>query len=182
MRLFTGIALPSDVIGNLTRLLQQLRPTAHLRWSPPYNLHITTRFIGEWPDERLDELKAAVAGLPRPGDFDIAIKGLRWVPNPHSPRYLWATVEAPPALSRLASATDEALIEVGIPKESRDFSPHLTLARMGEPVVITQLQQTIARLQSVDFGSFTADRFSLYHSEPGPAGSIYTQLAEYPLQ
>ena len=60
MRLFTGLDLPAEVVGNLEELLQQLRPTARIQWSPPANLHITTKFIGEWPEERLEELKAAL--------------------------------------------------------------------------------------------------------------------------
>ena len=61
MRLFTALDLAPGVAANLERLLKQLRPTARIQWSPPANLHITTKFIGEWPDERLAELRAALA-------------------------------------------------------------------------------------------------------------------------
>jgi len=53
MRLFTGLDLPADVVHNLEQLLQRLRPTARIHWSLAANLHITTKFIGEWPEERL---------------------------------------------------------------------------------------------------------------------------------
>ena len=60
MRLFTGIDLPDDVREKLERLLMHLRPCAHLKWSPVYNLHVTLKFIGEWPEEKLPQLEAAL--------------------------------------------------------------------------------------------------------------------------
>ncbi|HUS05782.1 MAG TPA: RNA 2',3'-cyclic phosphodiesterase [Bryobacteraceae bacterium] len=181
MRLFTGIALPAEIIENLSRLLDHLRPAAHLSWSAPYNLHVTTKFIGDWPDERLGELVDLLRTLPAGQPIDIRLHGLGWFPNPHLPRVLWAGIQAGDGLPRLASATDAALATLGIAAEIRPFSPHLTLARIKDAAPLAKLRQTIAELASVDFGSFTASHFLLYRSTPGPAGSIYTQLAEFAL-
>ena len=79
MRLFTGLDLPRDVAANLEELLRRLKPTAKVNWSPPANLHVTTKFIGEWPEGRLGELKAALAGIPRGGVIPVRI------PNPLTP-------------------------------------------------------------------------------------------------
>jgi len=53
MRLFTGLELPDDVAGNLAELIRRLKPAARIHWSPPENLHVTTKFVGEWPEARL---------------------------------------------------------------------------------------------------------------------------------
>jgi len=63
MRLFTAIDLPDEVLTNLERLLDLLKPAASIKWSPIENMHITTRFIGEWPEERLTELRNALEKL-----------------------------------------------------------------------------------------------------------------------
>jgi RNA 2',3'-cyclic 3'-phosphodiesterase len=181
MRLFTGLDLPSEVVRTLDALLDRLRPAARLKWSPPANLHVTTRFIGEWPAERLPDLRAALAGLPSHPPIPIHIRKLGFFPNPHSPRTFWAGVEASPDLAALASEIDRALDPLGLPPESRPFSPHLTLARIKEPLPLQNLRETIAALPSLDFGSFTADRFFLYQSRQSPSGSVYTRLAEFPL-
>jgi len=181
MRLFTGLDLPPEVVSALDALLDRLRPAARLKWSPPANLHVTTRFIGEWPDQRLPDLRAALAGLPIHPSIPIHVRKLGFFPNPHSPRVFWAGVEAPPDLAALASETDRALEPLGIKPEGRPFSPHLTLARIKEPVPLQKLREAIAALPSLDFGSFTADRFFLYQSRLSPTGSVYTKLAEYPL-
>jgi 2'-5' RNA ligase len=184
MRLFTAIDLPAEVVRNLESLLARLRPVARVRWSPLANLHITTRFIGEWPAERLPELEAALAALPRAAAIPIHVRKLGFFPNPHAPRVFWAGVEASPGLAALAAETDRALRAVGLEPEGRPFSPHLTLARIVEskaPVSLRELRETIAGLPSLEFGDFAADRFHLYQSRLSPAGSVYTKLAEFPL-
>lgn len=180
MRLFTAIDLPDEVISNLKRLLNRLRPSARLKWSPPENLHITTKFIGEWPEERLDEIHTALGAFSNHEPIAIDIRGLGFFPNPHAPRVFWAGIHASADLASLAAETDAALAGLGIEPEKRAFSPHLTLARIKEPVPMQPLRETIAALPSLDFGSFVADRFHLYQSRLAPSGSVYTKLSEYP--
>ncbi len=181
MRLFTGIGIPYKVRRNLELLLAHLKPTAALRWSKPENLHITTKFIGEWPDDRLDELKAALRAVPRPPAFPISITGLGWFPNPHAPRIFWCGIQADP-LKDLAAATEGALEPIGIAPENRPYAPHLTLARIETGAGnLFPLKQAVAQRPSVDFGRFPAEQFHLYLSKPGPQGSLYTVLDSYPL-
>jgi 2'-5' RNA ligase len=180
MRLFTGIELPAEILRNLEGLMDALRPAARLKWSPIDNFHLTTKFIGNWPDERLEEVVAALRGLPARPAIEIAIGGLGWFPNPRAPRVFWAGVKAGEELAQLARDTDKVLAPCGIPPESRAFSPHLTLARIKEPVPLGDLRQAIAGLESDDFGRFTACRFHLYRSELRPSGSLYTKLAAFP--
>lgn len=179
MRLFTGIAIPEDLVDNLARLVDRLRPTAHIAWSAVYNFHITTKFIGEWPEHRLAEVVHALQQLPARPPLLISLTGVGWFPNPHAPRVLWAGVKAEEKLAQLAGDTDEALHPLGVPRETRRYSPHLTLARIRDTAVpLAPLRQAIAQLSSIDFGEFTAEQCHLYLSEPGPSGTIYTQLAE----
>jgi 2'-5' RNA ligase len=84
-------------------------------------------------------------------------------------------------LSRLAADTEDVAAGLGIERERRAFRPHLTLARIKDPAVpLAPLRQAISGLASTDFGRFRAESFHLYRSQTGPAGSIYTRLADYP--
>jgi 2'-5' RNA ligase len=94
MRLFTGISIAPDVLMTVGKLLDILRPTASLKWTPVENLHITTKFIGEWPEARLNELIETLRGTTWGAPIKISINGLGWYPNPHSPRVLSAAVHA----------------------------------------------------------------------------------------
>jgi len=182
MRLFTGIDVPSEVKSSLSDLLVRLKPHARLRWQPPGNLHITTKFIGEWPEERLPELVRALRGLRKRPPFGIAIRGLGWFPNDRAPRIFWTGIEGGPALADLARETDEVLEPLGIARENRPFSPHLTLARLRDAVPLESLLREIAAVTQREFGNFTADRFRLYLSELKPQGSVYTPLEEFAFQ
>ncbi|HYL36266.1 MAG TPA: RNA 2',3'-cyclic phosphodiesterase [Bryobacteraceae bacterium] len=182
MRLFTGIDLPENIRERLERLLIHLRPAAHLKWSPVYNLHLTLKFIGEWPEEKLAQLEAALRSIPARDPIPTEVKGLGWYPNANHPRVFWVGVQAGELLPALVRDTEAALEPLGIAKEERAFAAHLTLARIKDPVPLQPLRNAIAQLESLEFGSFLVDRFYLYRSQPGAAGSIYTKLSEYPFQ
>jgi RNA 2',3'-cyclic 3'-phosphodiesterase len=181
LRLFIGLDVPYEMRRNLELLLQLLKPAASIQWSQLSNLHVTTKFIGAWAEDRLTELTEALASIPSPGVIPIAIRGLGWFPNPHHPRVFFVGLQAPPTLAALAADTESACESIGIPREDREFKPHLTLARIKSPTDLSTLLRTIAGLPSVDFGAFTAEQFHLYKSELRPGGSIYTKLASYPL-
>jgi 2'-5' RNA ligase len=181
MRLFAGIDLPTEMRENLAALLGRLRPCARLNWSPVENLHITTKFIGEWPEDRLDAVVVALRSLPPRQPIGIALRGLGWFPNAQAPKIFWVGVKADGGLAELARHTDETIARLGVPPERRPFSPHLTLARIREQVPLARLREAVAALPSEDFGEFTASRFHLFLSETAASGSIYTKLAEFPL-
>ena len=180
MRLFVAIDIPAEIKDALRCFVSRLRPTATIGWIPVDNLHITTKFIGETPEPRLDEIKRTLTAVPVNGAIDIAVKGLGWFPNPRRPRVFWAGVGGGEPLRALARATEQAVAALGVPIEERVYSPHLTLARIREAVPLDHLHQTIESFPAgcgFDFGSFSATQFFLYLS----AGGKYTQLAGFPL-
>ena len=179
MRLFTGIDVPADILQRLERLLAALRPEALINWSPLDNLHITTKFIGEWPETRINELQQALDCLPAREPFDVEVKELGWFPNARSPRVLWAGVHGGDRLAELAAETEKCLEALGVRKESRAYSPHLTLARIKSPVSLARLRQTVEDWQPTILGAFQVSHFNLFRSDPGSNASIYTPLKTY---
>jgi 2'-5' RNA ligase len=179
MRLFTALDLPDQILRNLEELLNKLRLTARIHWSPPTNLHITTKFIGEWPEARLEELTKALAAIAPRASIPVEIRRVGFFPNPHSPRVFWCGIEAP-GLEALAADTDAITSALGVASESRAFSPHLTLARIKERLDLQPLREAIAALPSFDFGRFEVRSFFLYQSQLRRTGSVYTKLREYP--
>jgi 2'-5' RNA ligase len=182
MRLFTAIDIPTRIGDRLSALLDRLRPLAKLSWSPPGHLHVTTKFIGEWPEPRVEEVNRALAAVPRPGPIEIAVRGLGWFPDSRNPRVFWAGIEAGPELHTLAHDTGHSLAAIGVamigtPMDELQFHPHLTLARRRDPVPLDRLRQELAALPSTDFGSFRAESFFLYLSKSGK----YSKLQEFPL-
>ena len=179
MRLFTAIDLNPDVLLRLERLLTALRPEALVRWNPLDNLHITIKFIGGWPESRVAELDEALASLLPRKPFEVELKELGWFPNERFPRVLWAGVHGGQALADLARESEDLLASLGIAKESREFSPHLTLARIKNPVPLGRLRQRVAEAKATSFGSLSVRQFALFRSDPGSNASIYRPLRAY---
>lgn len=180
MRLFVAIDIPAEIKDAMRCFVDRLRPTAKIGWSPIDNLHVTTKFIGEWPEAKLDEMKRTLTSVPVKGAIEITVKGLGWFPNQRRPRVFWAGVEGGEPLRALAQATEQAVARLGLPSEERPYAPHLTLARIREAVPLDRLHQTIESFPAgcgFDFGSFSATQFFLYLS----AGGKYTQLGGFPL-
>ena len=98
MRLFTGLALGPAVLLQAERILEELRPTAEVRWAPLSNLHITLAFIGRWDEARLPDLKAALAGVDLREPIAVSITGFGFFPNPHRPHSFFLAVKREPAL------------------------------------------------------------------------------------
>jgi 2'-5' RNA ligase len=177
MRLFTALDVPGEIAARLRAFVDRLRSTAKLTWSPMENLHVTTKFIGEWPEPRLHELTDALAVVPPSGTVEIAIHGVGWFPDARNPRVFWAGVESGPELQTLAHDTEQALAKLGVPVEEREFHPHLTLARRRDAAPLEQLRSVLAKVIIPDFGVFRPTSFFLYQS----AGGRYTRLKEFPL-
>lgn len=159
-----------------------LRPEALIKWSPLDNLHITIKFIGEWPEARLEELDRKLATLAPREPFDLEIRELDWLPTARSPHLLCAGVRGGSRLAQLARDTEDCLESLGIPREQREFFPHVTLARVKNPAPLGRLRQKIQAMRPAAFGTFPASQFALFRSDPGSNSSIYRRLRTYGFQ
>jgi RNA 2',3'-cyclic 3'-phosphodiesterase len=179
MRLFTAIELPPHLLLRLERLLSALRPEAQVSWSPLDNLHITTGFIGTWPEARLNEVMDGLSSLAPRQSFEVHLKEFCWFPNSRSPHVLSVGTEPCAALEQLGEDTRDCLERLGIAKEKRAYTPHLTLARIKRPVPLQRLRQKLELFEPSTFGSFEAHSFHLYRSDPGSNASIYRKLKSF---
>jgi RNA 2',3'-cyclic 3'-phosphodiesterase len=182
MRLFVAIDIPGDVRAAISALVSKLRSACpKARWARIEGLHVTLKFIGETPDAKFSEIKSALAlAAPRPS-IAIHFRGVGFFPNARRPRVFWAGVEAGPELAALAAAVEDVLQPLGIPRETRAFSPHLTLARFDPPRPVEELHAAIEKLGPLEFGSVIAGEFYVYQSVLKRGGSEYTRLANFPL-
>ena len=194
MRIFIGIDLDPDVREKIARFLEGIRPFApDARWVTAESLHITLKFIGEQKPEQVEAIRERLRKVEGPAT-EIRFSGNGFFPTPKSPRVFWIGIHAGPELADLAGRIDAAVAELGIPREDRAFTPHLTLARggggSGSPswrkgdgpnLTFAVLQKRISAL-TADFGGMTAREFVLYQSQLSPKGSKYTMLERFTLR
>lgn len=143
------------------------------------NLHVTLKFLGAVADEKLEEVRAALANIRSDQAVTLEFRGLGFFPNEKRPRVFWVGMEASPNLKTLASDIEVAVEELGIPREKREFSPHLTLARFEGPTLPASLRKAIAENAQREFGSLRTNEFRLIHSKLKPSGAEYTTLASF---
>ena len=193
MRIFVGIDLDSEVRAKLARFLDGVRAFApDVRWVRPESLHVTLKFIGEQKPERVEEIRQFLRRVEG-NAMDIRFAGYGFFPTAKSPRVFWVGIQADERLAELAGAVDKATSELGIPREERPFSPHLTLARGGSGAPgwrkgdransdFAVLQKRLGEMSEVDFGAMTAREFCLYQSQLSPGGSKYSKLEKFALK
>ena len=194
MRLFIALDIDEAIRQQITRFIEGVQPFApDARWVKPESLHVTLKFIGEQPEGALDRMKSALESV-RTDVGEIHFRGYGFFPTPKSARVFWIGMETGPELAALAAAIDAQMPALGIAKETRPFSPHLTLARAhggsGAPHrrkgdkpnrAFQRMQEKLAALPDPDFGSMTPREFFLYQSHLSPKGSTYTKLQRFAL-
>jgi 2'-5' RNA ligase len=176
IRLFVGIALPPALRQTLAQLASGL-PQARL--TPPENLHLTLRFIGEVDEVQAEAVDLALAEITAPS-FTLTIAGCgAFDSGSHRAHTLWAGVERADALLHLHDKVEWAVVGTGLPHEGRKYTPHITLARL-RATPLAKVQAMIAGnnllKESVPVASFT-----LFSSRLGHGNPVYTAEAEYPL-
>jgi 2'-5' RNA ligase len=195
MRIFIGIDLEDDIREKIARFLEGVRGFApEARWVRPESLHITLKFIGEQKPEQVEAISDRLRRVESRA-IEIHLGGHGFFPTAKSPRVFWIGIHASSELAELAANIDAAVAELGIPREDRPFSPHLTLARGGSGSGSPKLQKSdrpnskfavlekrLAAMGNLDFGTLTAREFILYQSQLSPKGSKYTKLQRFPLK
>jgi RNA 2',3'-cyclic 3'-phosphodiesterase len=180
MRLFIAMDIPEDVRSSIAALAAKLRPACrNARWVRIEGLHVTLKFIGETSPEKTDAIKTALASIPSRAPIPITFRGLGFFPDERRPHVLWAGIKAGTDLAALAGDVESALEPLGIPREGREFSPHLTLARLETPRVLESFQDAVKKAGRLAFGRAIAEEFHLYQSVLKPGGAEYTRLATF---
>lgn len=181
MRLFVALEVPAEVRERFADFLKQLRArSTQPRWVRPENLHVTLKFIGEVPPEKLSAIRAALATVRSDKAVTIDFRGLSFFPDEKYPRVFWAGLNASPNLKTLATDIDHATEKLGIPPEKRPFSPHLTLARFQAPRLPEEIRTIVQENDAREFGSLRTREFQLIESKLKPSGAEYTTLESFP--
>jgi RNA 2',3'-cyclic 3'-phosphodiesterase len=182
VRLFVALEIPSVVRENFGGLLKSLRAVSpQTRWVRLEKLHVTLKFIGEVPETKLGAIRGALIGVRAEQPVTLDFRGLGFFPNEKHPRVFWAGIEASPNLKTLAADIDLATEQLGIAREQRPFSPHLTLTRFEPPGLREKLRAAIQENAARDFGSLRTSQFHLIESKLKSSGAEYTTLESFAL-
>ena len=197
MRTFIAIELPGGVKQRvierqrrLQRLLDEQGIGGAFRWTPPDNLHLTLRFLGETGDTQRRQIEGALATIAaQSAAFSLALRAAGAFPNLHKPNILWLDFGGDlNVLAPLQRRIELAAQQAGFTAEERAFTPHLTVARAQKSAAPAMLARAGEALRTVTAAPapagtpFAVAAFYLIRSDLQPAGAIYTPLATFALR
>jgi len=188
LRTFIAIEFPAKItqkIDNIISFLKAQTPAKAIKWVAAENLHLTLKFLGDFPEQDLESLTAIMDHELKPfSAFEITIEGMGMFPNNANPRVIWMGISHTDSLLMIHKQLDNALQNEGIKPDQRNFNAHLTIGRIRrrtDPKVIHEIGKTLSAYKVETLGQVTVNRIILMKSELTPQGPIYTPLHLVPL-
>ncbi len=200
IRAFLAVELSHEIRAGLATIQQELKHRiapemkrdVRISWTQPASIHLTLKFLGDMDEQVIDPLRAALQEATG-GHTALHVPFERFgaFPRLQSPRILWV---GPPEyweggaeatrLAEIQKAIEEACDGLNFLRETKSFSPHLTLARIkaGERQVGIALAKTGVLDRPISSGSLTVESIALMKSELKPTGAVHSKLWEVVLK
>lgn len=174
MRLFIAIDLPEEWKEKLAQLQSSIEWLGRgISWARSEGMHLTLEFLGEVPDDKVAEISArlerACAGT---ASFEMRMKGTGCFPNSKRPRVYWAGLNGGETLIALQRRVEDEMERLGFPREERDFTPHLTIARIKDPMGKERMTRALLDYK-LETDSVQVREVLLMQSILKPAGAEY---------
>ena len=176
IRAFIAITPPATLQQTVTEVREVFqRSNLPWRWVTSDHIHLTLKFFGNVPAERVTAIAQAMEHASRGQTaFPLRATSLGCFPHASRPRVLWIGLDDPSqALGPLYERLTSACVPLGFPAEDRSFHPHLTLAR-----------RCIGPYARDPVGPFVwdVDALTLMQSDTRAEGARYQRLASWPLR
>jgi RNA 2',3'-cyclic 3'-phosphodiesterase len=188
MRLFVAVDIDDRTRGGVARSIDVLRTaleaaqsSARVSWVAPDRLHLTLQFIGQVSEDTAAAIEARLGPPFELPAFEMRLGSIGTFPPGGRPRVVWLGLDrGADALAALHEEVQRRLADVPFRRESRAFSPHLTLARFKHGGTRVDVER-ISRVALRPAGGCTIDHVTLYQSRLSPRGPTYTPLRVTPL-
>lgn len=143
LRAFFAIMIPVDFyqsVDTLQNIILSFLPNVEATWTKLTNLHITLRFIPHLKQRDvlpvLDKLKPI---LTQYNTFDLQWKHINLFPLKDFSRILAYELKSSEQLNCLVQDINVVLSFFSYAKADFEFRPHLTLARLSQPIKASKL-------------------------------------------
>jgi 2'-5' RNA ligase len=136
MRAFLAIELPSDIKEHLSTIVKSMsQRIPGVKWVRAEGQHVTLKFFGEISDNKVQEIIGITADIGgQHAAIPAQLKEINAFPDLRRPRVIVATFqEGVDNVRAIFHDIENRLSILGIAKEQREFTPHITLGRIKVP-------------------------------------------------
>ncbi len=174
-RTFIGIKIePDPKIHQLYHELKSNLKYPQLRWIDADNLHLTIRFLGNTEENQIETIiKRLDILIPQYTKFNLEIIGLGIFGSRNFPRILWAGIEMPSNIQSLINGIEDIVCDNGFARETKIYSPHLTICRIKNLKETAGLLQYLDKYREIFFKRQEVREINLYESILKSSGSVY---------
>ncbi len=182
-RLFVAVELAS-VARQVEEIQSLLRAVAaDVNWVRPENFHLTLKFLGATPDERIESIRQALArAVSGMEPFEVELSRVGAFPSPSRARVVWVGLAPERPLVQLAGRVEDELEGLGVAREERPFAAHVTMGRRRTPRRDEMLQKTLGELTVASGARSRIAEAVLMQSHLRPGGPVYTPVARFPFK
>ncbi len=189
VRSFVAIELPDELKLGLGQLQARLKlgNLPWVKWVDLNSIHLTLKFLGNIAVSRIGEITRAMEEAAEViSPFNLEVKDLGVFPNFRRVQVAWVGIRGEvDKLARLQQRIETSLAHLGFARESRPFTPHLTLARVRERASSDERQefgQVIASASLDRNYIIEVNAISLMRSELTRQGAIYSRISSVGLK
>lgn len=184
MRMFVAIDLPNNTKEAIAQLQNKLKASsAEVNWVEPKNIHLTLKFLGEIDKSVLPKITSVIEAVAaKTTQFPAKISSCGAFPKLNFPKIIWLGIASGAVkIKDIARELEDALLGLGVPKEERAFSSHITIGRtksqQNRDKLIQGLDELGSFLEKEGF-EFNVEKITLFRSTLTPNGAIYEVLKE----
>jgi 2'-5' RNA ligase len=183
VRLFIAIDLSQTLRKHLSQEIEKITRilgSDSVRWVKASNIHLTLKFLGETPEDKLDRIKYMLEEVTSQfSSFNMDIGEFGCFPNFRKPRIFWIGVhEHDGILKQLHRVLETDFEKLGFKKEGRPLTAHLTLGRLRKNISSFELQELSTKLEKIQIdhlGIEVVKEICLFSSVLRPSGAEYTR-------
>lgn len=186
LRTFFACNISDSNLSLINKLLSELKsstPNA-VKWVDPKNLHLTIKFIGEFRQADIENIKPLLSNaLSDFSSFPVTIQTLGAFPSFGKPQVIWLGLDGNHALFRLVEIVEKQCAVINYPTESRPFAAHITIGRLRQSASPTErgiIGDVLRTHHSVTIGAQPIEALHFYKSELTPSDPIYQTLFTIP--
>ena len=185
MRTFIAIEIPGEIKQKMADVQRRLRDTAvDAGWTRPEGIHLTLKFLGEIPESKVPDIMGTLTrALGGTGGFRLEIERVGTFPSPKNARVVWVGVSGDvERLMNLQTAVEDAMAELGMERDDRLFTPHLTLGRIKYLRSKEKWLNILEEIKNIKLSGFDVKAVALMKSELKRTGAVYSEMGRIELK